>query len=267
MKTFGKLLLVTLLIAALFSCAALAEDAEDTDYAELNPDSLVYDSNWVSDDTMIHSYCEDGGFKVTVIRTATLNERITWEYSPLFDADTRTLVDDMFGSKTVETLDDYGNVLSSNTEYEDGSAVFSLDAEGRLLWADAKEDAGKGVTYEKIGRFEGHYQCDRAEIEISWDDDHYGVYIQWGDSASVTYDWIMTGVYNQEKNTLEALGMESRTEYDANGEVVSVEDLNEEGCSAVFSFNEDGGLLWTGTEGADTEGMVFMPYDPDLITD
>ena len=196
MKTFGKLLLVTLLIAALFSCAALAEDTEDTDYAELNPDSLVYDSNWVSDDTMIHSYCEDGGFKVTVIRTATLNERITWEYSPLFDADTRTLVDDMFGSKTVETLDDYGNVLSSNTEYEDGSAVFSLDAEGRLLWADAKEDAGKGVTYEKIGRFEGHYQCDRAEIEISWDDDHYGVYIQWGDSASVTYDWIMTGVYN-----------------------------------------------------------------------
>ena len=60
MKTFGKLLLVTLLIAALFSCAALAEDTEDTDYAELNPDSLVYDSNWVSDDTMIHSYCEDG---------------------------------------------------------------------------------------------------------------------------------------------------------------------------------------------------------------
>ena len=55
MKTFGKLLLVTLLIAALFSCAALAEDTEDTDYAELNPDSLVYDSNWVSDDTMIHS--------------------------------------------------------------------------------------------------------------------------------------------------------------------------------------------------------------------
>lgn len=267
MKTFGKLLLVTLLIAALFSCAALAEDTDSPNHTGQNPESLVFDSDWVSDDTMIHAYCEDGGFKVTIIRDVTLNERITWEYSPLFDADTRTLVDDMFGTKTRETHDYYGNILTSTTEYEDGSAVFSLDADGRLIWADAREDAGKGVAYEKIGRFEGTYQCDRAEIEITWDDDHYGVNIQWGDSASVTYDWLMTGVYNQEKDTLEALGMESRTEYDENGEVISVEDLNEEGCSAVFFFNEDGGLLWTGTEGADTEGMVFMPFDPDLITD
>ncbi len=243
-------------LVMLGSCAALAEDG-DKDYSELFPQSMVYDSVWIADGVKLDAVCEDGGFRVSVIRQ-NLDDRTTWEYSPLYDAEAGTLVDVGSGLKTYEKLDENGEVTETKVEYEAGSATFTLNENGTLTWNDGMEDAGKGLAFVKFGRFEGRYVCDRASIEILWNyEDAYEVRIHWADSAYVDYEWMMTGIYNAEKNTLEALGMETRTEYGENGDILSVTDVTPEGCEAVFCFNENGNLLWTGTEGVNTDGMEF----------
>ncbi len=247
-------------LALVGSCAAMAEGEKD--YGERVPESLVYESCWAADGMLLEAVSEDDGFRVS-ITAAGIEGNTVWEYSPLYNAETGALEAPFFGTKTVETLDLNGDVSAWETVYDDGGAVFTLDGNGCLKWQDTKEDAGKDLVFKKIGRFAGTYACGRALIGITWDyEDAYDIMIQWGDSASVTYSWNFKGVYDPASDTLEALGMETRTEYDENGEIVSVEDVTEEGCEAVFSFNDDGKLIWSGTEGANTDGMEFEYYDP-----
>ena len=256
MKHGWKALAALLALVLLLGCSALAE--EKPDYAELVPESLVFQSDWVAGNFKLDAVAEDGGFRVMIVRSDSLTERTVWEYSPLYSSETASLADSGFGSKLHETLDLYGEVTDTTVEHEDGAAVFSLDENGHLVWKDEKEDAGKGLEFVKIGRFSGTYVCDRAQIEIVWDSEtQYSVLIHWAESATVSHDWMMNAVYNAELDALEAMGMESRTEYDANGEIISVEDVNEEGCTALFRFDENGMLRWTGTEGVDSEGMAF----------
>ena len=37
--------------------------------------------------------------------------------------------------------------------YEDGKAVFSLDAEGCLIWQDQNENAGEGLRFVRTGDY------------------------------------------------------------------------------------------------------------------
>ena len=257
----AALLALTMALTMLPGCATLAEE-EEKDYAELYPESLVFDSRWAADSTVLEAWCEDGGFRVSITRDDSLEERTVWEYSPLYDRASGTLTAGLFGSKTHQFLDLDGEVIRQTVEYEDGSAVFSLNADGTLVWTDEKEDAGNGLVFAKIGRFDGLYLCDRASIEIAWNGDGtYSVLIEWADSAFECHNWLMSGVYNPETDALEAMGMESVARYDDDGEIISVEDVNEEGCSAVFTFDGHGNLLWTGTEGTVTDDMVFEPFD------
>lgn len=112
---------------------------------------------------------------------------------------------------------------------------------------------------EDAKRFEGTYVCDRCEIEIGWDGvaQYYSILIHWADGALVSNDWIFNAVYDAERDGLDGTGMASRTEYKEDSDIPEVTDLTENGCEGFFSFNEDGKLIWTGTEGADTEGMEF----------
>ena len=43
-----------------------------------------------------------------------------------------------------------GEIVTSNIVYEDGEAIFTLDADGHLLWQDAKADAGKDMIFERV---------------------------------------------------------------------------------------------------------------------
>ena len=68
-----------------------------------------------------------------------------WMYTCAYDAETDSLVSD---GELAAKLD-----LLTNPEgfvYEDGGAVFSLDAEGCLIWQDAKENAGEGLRFVRM---------------------------------------------------------------------------------------------------------------------
>ncbi len=260
-KMIKTLVAVLLALTMLLGCAALAEEQEK-DYAELYPESLVFDSRWAADNTILDACCEDGGFRVSITRDDSLEERTIWEYSPLYDRETGTLIASLFGLKTHQYLDMDGEVIRQTVEYEDGSAVFALNADGSLVWKDEKEDAGKDLVFAKIGRFDGIYVCDRASIELIWNGEGaYSVLIEWADSVSECHYWLMNGYYNPETDAIEAMGTESVAQFGDDGEITDVQEVNEEGCSAVFSFDGQGNLLWTGTEGTNTDGMVFEPFD------
>lgn len=257
MKNWMKYLSLALVLVMACGCMALAE--EDTDYAELYPQSLVYNSDWACGGTLIELICEDGGFRATVTQHTgeMLDEQLIWTYSPSYDPETGALVAPVFGEK-VHAYPGDENDGTRVMEYEDGAARFVLLDNGHLIWNDEKEDAGAGMEFVKIGRFQGDYVCDRAQISISWDaEDVYVIDIHWAESAMVSHDWSLKGTYKAETNTLEASGMASVTTYDENGEFVSVECVNEEeGCFASFSFNEEYQLIWDSSDGAG-DGLVF----------
>ncbi len=252
-------------LALLGSCAALAEGEAEKDYGELYPESLVYEDRWAAGNYILDAVSEDEGFRVCITRYG-IDDQTVWEYSPLYNAATGALDAPLFGTKTRETLSETGEAAAYTEEYEDGGAVFTINDEGYLLWQDQKEDEGKDLLFKRIGSFEGKYVCDRTTIEIIWDlEDAYDIRISWADSAFVCHDWLFKGVYMPETGAVEALGMESVTEYDENGEIVSVEDVDPEGCEAVFTFNENHNLVWTGTDTVNTEGMEFEFCDPSMI--
>ena len=174
MKHMMKLILA-LILATACVCAALAE--EEPDYRDMYPESLAYESDWGCGGTMLQIWCEDGGFRVMVTQRAgdMLDERLVWEYSPFYDAESQTLIS-LFAVKTREYCGDGGELIGSETLYEDGSATFSLLENGNLVWNDEVEDAGKGMEFMKLGRFQGNYVCGRCQIEILWEaDDVYAI--------------------------------------------------------------------------------------------
>ena len=244
---------MSLALILVMMCVSTAFAEEEAGYGELYPESLVYDSNWACGGTLLEAYCEDEGFRV-MIRQLTgdlMDEYLIWEYSPSFDPETGMLEDPLFGTKIHEAEETWTVV------YEDGAASFRRLENGHLVWKDEKEDAGAGMEFVKIGRFEGTYMCDRAEINIMWDsDDIYVIDIHWANSAFESTDWMYTGTYDPENDTIEAFGMATVNTYDQNGDFVSAKDVDEEGCFATFSFNELGQLVWDSSDHAG-DGLVF----------
>ena len=251
MKRTTKWMIMALALMLVCASAALAE--EEAGYAQKYPESLRYDTNWACGGTLLEAYCEDDGFRVMIRQTTgdMMDEQLVWEYSPSYDPENGTLEDAAFGTKTHEAGEAW------TVEYEDGAASFEILENGHLIWKDQKEDAGAGMEFVKIGRFEGEYQCDRAEINIVWDaDDVYVIDVHWASSAFESTDWMFKGTYDPATDTIGAVGLATVYTYDEKGEFVSAEDVNEEGCVATFSFNDQGQLLWDCSDHAG-DGLVF----------
>ena len=249
----ANILAILLAVALLFSCAALAE-SEST---PADPASMVYESKWVNDQGDVDIWYEEEGFRVAVTQTAQ-GVRNVWEYSCLYDQAAGTL-NAVSCLKTHAVLDDMLEPGEAVTDYDvlENTATFAIDENGRLTWADTKEDAGKGLAFDKIGHFEGAWLCDRAEIEILWDVDRYVIQIHWAGSAFEAYDWNYNGTYDAEKGTVEAVGMQSLTVYNEQGELVSVTDVNPEGCFASFSLDENHRLHWQDEQVPEAANMAF----------
>ena len=260
-KTMMKNLAALLALVLLFGGAAPAEEDAEMPYAEQVPESLVFDSLWIADGTVVDAVCEDGGFRVCVTREIGTDERMVWEYSAMYDPDSGTLFSVWNGMKTHLYMS--GRFAEySRVESEECTAVFSISENGSLIWLDGQEDAGKGMEFRRASRFAGSYVCGRAGIDITWDAVYgYFIYIDWADSAFANCTWVLNGTYGDDLETLIASGTATRTEYGENGEVLSVEDTDGE-CRAVFRFDENHMLVWTGTDGVDTEGMEFEYVGP-----
>ena len=73
-------------------------------------------------------------------------EEDIWEYACTLDAETGALTGE--GKKSHETIDEEGEVVSSEEIFTDGSATFTLEGDA-LIWDDAKEDVAQGLRFER----------------------------------------------------------------------------------------------------------------------
>ena len=244
-KLIAILLAGMLLLTAGF--AALAE--KEKDYGERYPDSLMFDSFWITEDSDWLAECdaEDDGFKVMITHNLEDGNKTVWEYTAVFSGESMTLNAGPFGMKY--TKDENDSSMSVN-EYEDGNAMFLINDEGRLVWQDEKEDAGKGLTFIKIGRYL-NTQWIRGNREVviwAWYDGEYDirVYDTTDEEKQIVQEGILKGAYNPENDTIAASGSIGE-----DGENINV----------VFSFNERWNLVWTGDDGS--EPVEFeVDYSP-----
>ena len=262
-----KILNALLVIVMIFSLATFAE-AED---AVPQPEGgKKFERDWAIGDGLVRVWYEEEGYRVLVsIGWPEKSAGAEWEYSCYY----------------VEEKDALISVSSSRTDYtvryEDGEKVyaepayegfdeegretaFTIDGHGCLIWKDGREDAGAGLEFRDIGRFEGVWRNEEEEVEAEfiWNGDpdslFYTVYIQRGKTGADTYAlYLMNGFYDPETGKLEADGTCTVFKKNADGEYDSEDDG--ETWDAFFSMTEDGKLLYETANGIELEYDLMGP--------
>ena len=122
------------------------EEAEAAEYAE----SLGFAGRWGCGRATIDiTVQDDGTFKVFTNWGSSAAQSVEWTYACAYDGDKNCLYSYMPGSKAVVTYAEGGGFDSVAPEYDDGEAKFFIDADGMLIWEDAKENAGEGMRFER----------------------------------------------------------------------------------------------------------------------
>ncbi len=263
MKKFFAIL-VALCLA--LTAVAIAEEPAGKTYADEHPGVLAFDSYWVSGDAQVRidaGHTEDG---YEIVVTEMTGERTfnSWEYLLTYDEETKSLVADKNGMKSVNTFDETGTITSSEYEYEDGSARFFINDQDQLCWEDEKESTFSATVFNRIGRFPGVYLCDRAQLKINWagEDLIYDAWLEWGESAFSSWYWSWSGNYDPAANTLVMNGTKQVYTYLENGELDLDADQHVEECTATFAFDGEGNLVCTESSDETIKGMQFE-YDPE----
>ena len=224
-KLFALFLVLCLSITAV---AAFAQD-DTVDYLESHPEAAPYVSVWVAENGAwrIESFDEDGGIRVSVIHRLGNSREDVWEYSAAMNENGTLLAVPLGLHYQRDTVT---NDLHE-TYYEDGDAVFTINEEGKLIWKDLKEDAGKDLAFDKIGSFFGGRWM-KGDIEVyfyEWYDAQYDIRLyKRGANNEILKDAILKGDYNAETNTVTAIG----------------EFEGEEPFTVTFSYDEKGQIRW-----------------------
>ena len=226
MKKIIALFLV--LCFSLTAAAALAEDGIGY-YLDDHPEAAVYESTWVAEDGdwRIEVYGEDGGMKLFAVHRLGDNREDVWEYATELGED-NALVAAPLGLHYQQDTVTYD---WNTTYYEDGDATFTLNEEGKLLWNDLKEDAGKGLEFEKIGNFYGgRWMKGDIEVIYDWYDGQYDIRLyQRGKDGEILNNAILKGDYDAETDTLTAEGF-----FDPDAPF-----------TVTFSYDEENNVVWT----------------------
>ena len=224
--------LILVLCLSLAAAAAIAEEdgEEYVFYTDANPEAKVYYSTWVAEDGdwRVEVYDEDGGLKLMVVHQMGDNKWDVWEYAGAL-GENNELVCLPFG---LHYKQDIVTGAWDEVYYEDGDAVFTVNTDGKLLWEDVKEDAGKGLEFQKIGNFYGGRWM-KGDIEVifyEWYDGQYDIRLyQLGEGDEILKDAILKGDYDAATDTLTARG----------------EFEGEDPIEIVFSYNEHNYVVWT----------------------
>jgi len=227
-KLFALILVLCLSVAAV---SALAEEDEFRFYTEDYPEAKPYVSTWIAGngEWRIEMYEEDGGIKPYIVHRLGDNKEDIWEYATALNVEKTALTAVPFGLHYKQ------DTVTGNwdvTYYEDGDAEFTLNENGKLLWKDAREDAGKGLEFEKIGNFYGGRWL-KGDIEVifyDWYDGEYDIRCyQYGENDAILADAILKGTYDPETETITAEGF-----FDPDAPF-----------TVVFSYDENNSVVWT----------------------
>ena len=141
-----KLLAVLLVLSMMLTGAALAEE-ESAVSAE--PDS-GFGGVWICDRAVADINWEEEGYRVFIRWSSSASEFSEWEYSCLYHEEDDTIVSTPFGIRTEIVFDENSDDVTYTQVYDDGTATFSIDEEGHLIWLDEKENAGEGMLFDRI---------------------------------------------------------------------------------------------------------------------
>ena len=231
MNNIRKLIALALVLCvAAVAAAAFAED-DFGYYPDEHPESLKYVSTWVAEngDWRIEVYGEDGGIKPMVVHRLGDNKEDVWEYAMALSPDGDQLTAVPFGLHyKQDTVTNDWDV----TYYEDGDATLAVNETGRLVWTDLKEDAGKGLEFEKIGNFYGGRWM-KGDIEViffDWYDGQYDIrLLQRGQDNTILKNAILKGTYDAATDSITAEG-----EFDG-----------EDPMTVTFSYDDKNNVVWT----------------------
>ena len=144
-KLLAALLALALILGGVSAALAEAEPVSE----EMPEEAAVYEGVWACGRATAELIWEEEGFRVLITWGGSAWEESVWEYACFYHEDDGTLVSMPFGLRTDYIYNEDGTVASADQKYDDGEAVFSLDAEGCLIWQDEKENAGDGMRFER----------------------------------------------------------------------------------------------------------------------
>ena len=221
-------------------------DAEEAEYWEA---ASVFEGSWQCGRCTIEISPEEDDLKVLIYWGSSASETAEWVYTCLYDEDTNTLSSEGEGIRTDVTFGSDGELISAEELYTDGEAVFRFDGNGCLVWDDLKENAGDGMTFERLemygydnsGAFEGLWAVGRCSIEITPEDDAYRVFVQWGNSAADCIEWTYTCLYDEVLDGLVSVGEATKADvfYDQGGEISDTELFYSDGVATFFIDGND----------------------------
>lgn len=131
-----------------------AAEALMGDYYTPDPNGLKFDGTWVCGRANMDISAEDAGYKVSITWAGSAWQVAQWEYACMYDAETGTLVDSGMGAKSIVTYVGEGEIGSIEEEYTNGTATFAIGEDGMLTWSDGVEDAGNGMAFERVERYD-----------------------------------------------------------------------------------------------------------------
>ena len=149
-----KIIAIMLGLVMLMGVGAVAL-AEEEEFAPMPEAAAAFEGTWVCDRASIQMVWEEEGFRTFISWANSATENSEWEYTCDYNEKDNTVVS-ANGTRNEVVYNENGEVASWKEVYNDGEATFSLDADGRLIWKDAKEDAGKDMRFEFAGKIENN---------------------------------------------------------------------------------------------------------------
>ena len=222
-----------------------------------------FENDWAIPGGLVQIYYEEEGYRV-IMEIDKEGAGSLREYACYYHEDTDNLVsvsssrtDYSFDPETGEKI--YGDNVYEGFDGENQATEFSIDADGCLVWKDGREDAGAGLKFANIGRFDGVWRNETEEVvaEFMWngyseDEMFYTVYITRGKTDGDLYTiFVMNGTYDPASGKLSAYGTCTLITRNGSGEYEYSED--DETYDAFFSRMEDGRLLFETANGIELE--------------
>ena len=258
MKKLISILLAIMMLGAL-ACTASADEVPQPEAGK------KFESDWAIAGGLAQIVYEEEGYRVTLDITKDDGTGAIWEYACYYLED-KDCLSSVSSTRTDYTINpDTGDKVFGETAYEgldeEKGTEFTIDADGFLIWKDGHDDAGAGLKFANIGRFEGLWKNEAAETEVQFmwngvtaDEMFYTVNILRGKTDGDLYaSFLMNGTYDPATGKLSADGTCTVFKKNADGEYVSEEDG--ENYDAFFSMMEDGRVLF------ETDNGIELEYD------
>ena len=243
------------LLVFLFSAGILFAQADTAQTAE--PGIKMFVSTWSTDGAQADIQFSNGYFQVHVETFDHGYERSEWVYLCTYDANRQALIASCTGSKHTYVYDFDTDREAKNTIYQDGSAVFTLQPSGCLIWFDENEDAGQELLFTKMGNYNGIWQSDNISIKFYANGSSYRCTITETEGNNVIAIWSYHCKYDFDSGNVISNNLgrkEILVSYDDEGEIY---DTVYNDGSAIFSINDDGCLLWNDSKEHAGIGLLF----------